>query len=385
MIFLYYKRMQKIHFIQKKEFIQLFRKNTLPFDLFMKKANVRTSKGELVPIQEYMKNSTVSTKSLRKLHDNIINRENYLSRFYDTSLEPREPLTINDKPMLTNVLNNNSEVKYKNVIRNMYFREILRDTQSGFPNVSNYWSVVENLYLHDIIDYKLLTPSAIHYMEEGRLGSVFSSFYFRASIMNPYLVYSINKSILRGNRVFTPTLGWSSYAYGFLESGATEYVGNDIISSVCLKTTKLIRQFYPHCIHEITCSPSEDLHNNPNFMKKYTNHFDTVFFSPPYYRLELYSGKQQSTQRYKTYEDWLQKYWKSTVQLCFTLLQDHGKMCYIISDYGSKDDQVNLVNDMNKISEEVGFKKLKIYKMHNKSVHVNKQDDNSESICVFKK
>jgi len=374
-----------MNFIKKEEFPRLFRKNTISFDNFMKKAQVRSSNGDLKPIAEHIKPFDIHQKTAQQSNNNIVNRNEYLGRFYDTSLEPVLPLTIDEKPMPIITLNNNAEVKYKNIIRNMYYREILKDTQSGFSNVTNYWTVIEELYLHNIIDYKLLTPSAIHYTEEGRLGSVFSSFYFRASIMNPYLVYSINKRILKGKKIFTPTLGWSSYSYGFLESGATEYVGNDVIPSVCKKTGEFIRKFYPDRIFDITCSPSEELSNKTGFMKKYKNHFDTVFFSPPYYRLELYAGKMQSTQRYKTYEAWLEGYWRKTVQLCHDVLQKEGKMCYIISDYGSDNKEVTLVSDMNRITQEVGFKKIKIHKMLNKSVAVNKQDDNSESICVFMK
>ena len=76
--------------------------------------------------------------------------------------------------------------------RNMHYKDILQNTTSDFANNPSYLDVIEDLYIHNIIDYKLLTPSALHYMREGRLGSNYSSFYFRASIMNPYLVYSLN-------------------------------------------------------------------------------------------------------------------------------------------------------------------------------------------------
>jgi hypothetical protein len=82
-------------------------------------------------------------------------------------------------------------------------------------------------------------------MKKGRLGSVFSSYYFRASIMNPYLVYSLNHSLLKGTKIFTPTLGWTSYCYGFLECPMVkEYVGTDVIKSVYDKTCKFIKENY---------------------------------------------------------------------------------------------------------------------------------------------
>jgi hypothetical protein len=242
-----------------------------------------------------------------------------------------------------------------------------------------------DLYKKNIIDYKLLTPSAIFYMKEGRLGSVFSSYYFRASIMNPYLVYSLNKSVLKGTRIFTPTLGWCSYVYGFLEcSEVIEYVGTDVIPEVCDKTRDFIKTHSPLISNEIFCKPSEKLLNSKAFQTKYKNHFDVVFFSPPYYRLELYNGGEQSTIQYKTYEEWLKKYWRKTMELCYFVLQPGGKMCYILSGYGSENtkEQYDLIRDMNGIAEE--YFMLKMMKpMYNKDVHVTKHKETAEKIMVF--
>ena len=166
----------------------------------------------LVPLTEYIKTKDkISNDDITLLLENIKNRNEYLSRFYDVSLKVPESLTISDAPMKNKQMSNNSLVKYKNVIRSMFYKEILKDTKSGVENNPTFFDVLEDLYVNKIIDYKILTPSAIHYMKNRRLGSVFSSFYFRASIMNPYLVYSLNRSVLKGTRIFTPTLGWCSY------------------------------------------------------------------------------------------------------------------------------------------------------------------------------
>jgi hypothetical protein len=232
--------------------------------------------------------------------------------------------------------------------------DILQNTKSGIDNVPTFMDVLTDLYLNNIIDYKILTPSSLHYMNEGRLGSVFSSFYFRASIMNPYLVYSLNHSVLKGTRIFTPTLGWTSYCYGFLEyPSVIEYVGTDVIPSVCKTTAKFAREHSPNTTVDIYCKPSEQLFKSKVFMDKYVNHFDVVFFSPPYYRLELYDGENQSTTKYDTYEKWLDKYWSATIQLCKHVLQPGGRLCYILSGYGSENTKENydLLEDMNAITK----------------------------------
>jgi hypothetical protein len=296
-------------------------------------------------------------------------------------------LNIDDEPMKNKAMNNNELITYKNVIRNMHYKDILQNTKSGIENIPSFIDVLRDLYLNYIIDYKILTPSAIHYMEAGRLGSVFSSFYFRASIMNPYLVFSLNESVLKGSRIFTPTLGWTSYCFGFLESPKViEYVGTDVISSVCKKTAEFSKKHYPNKITDIYCQPSEKLAKSPAFLRKYREHFDVVFFSPPYYRLEMYPGENQSTTQYKSYEEWLAGYWEETIKLCHHVLIKGGKLCYILSGYGSQNTeaQYDLLGDMNKITKKY-FNLRSQQPMYNKDVHVTKHKETAEKIMIFTK
>jgi hypothetical protein len=267
----------------------------------------------------------------------------------------------------------------------MHYQDILQNTKSGIENVPTYMDVLIDLYINNIIDYKILTPSSRFYIKNGRLGSVFSSYYFRASIMNPYLVYSLNKSLLHGTRIFTPTLGWTSYCYGFLDcEEVVEYVGTDVIPSVCSKTNDFATTRYPTRKIDIYCQPSEGLARSKSFINKYRNHFDVVFFSPPYYRLELYKGKDQSTNKYKTYEEWLDGYWEETIKLCHTVLQKGGKLCYILSGYGSENtkEQYDLIKDMNIITKKY-FQLKSTQPMYNKNVHVTEHKEPSEKIMLF--
>jgi hypothetical protein len=335
-----------------------------------------------VKLTEYMqtKDKLVSA-DIKLLFENIHNRNEYLTRFYETSLKVPDSLAITDAPMKNKQMNNNALVKYKNVIRNMFYKEILKDTKSGIDNNPTFFDVLEDLYVRNIIDYKILTPSAIHYMKNGRLGSVFSSFYFRASIMNPYLVYSLNQSVLHGTRIFTPTLGWCSYCYGFLESpGVIEYVGTDVIASVCKKTTQFASEYYPNKSVKIYNSPSESL-LTPKFIDQYKNHFDVVFFSPPYYRLEMYPGTNQSTTKYKTYEEWLAGYWEKTIQLCHLVLAPGGKLCYILSGYGTNN-EFDLLKDMNQVTKKY-FKLKSQQPMFNKNVNLTEHRETGETIMIF--
>lgn len=365
-------------------FLGFFRSDknkTNSFADFLNTAQVKSG-NKMTPLKTYMKAQEIAKDDIRMIYDHIVNRNEYLTRFYNTSMHS-DHLDIVEKAMPKSHLDNNKLVNYKNIIRNIHFRNILQKTKSGLANVPSFLDVLFDLYLRNIIDYKIVTPSAIHYIREGRIGSVFSSFYFRASILNPYLVYSLNHSVLHGEKIFTPTLGWTSYAYGFAECPMTrEYVGVDVIPDVCKKTAEFLKR-YPDIKNEIICKPSEDLLLDTVFMKRYRAHFDTVFFSPPYYELELYPGKDQSTDRYKTYEEWLAGYWGKTIALSHHVLKPGGTLSYILSSGGGKS-QTNILEDMNKITK--GYFKLKgIIPMYNKNVHMTADShrETSEKIMVF--
>ena len=354
---------------------------------FIETANVSLSNHNVVSLSKYMKQNKIKKQDIKLLLENIENRIEYLTRFYNTSLKVDENNNkiVDIQPMKKHNLDNNSNVQYKNLIRNLHYKEILQETKSGFENTPSYLEIIVNLYTKNLIDYKLLTPSSIFYMKNGRLGSVFSSYYFRASILNPYLVFSLQESVLKGTKVFTPTLGWSSYLFAFLQSShLKEYVGTDVIPSVCSKTRELGKQYEQSV--KIYCKASEDLYKSKVFLKNYKKHFDLVFFSPPYFKLELYDSENQSTDRYDKLEDWLKEYWENTIKLCYEVLEKNGKLCYILSGYGSHDKNsfIDLVGKMNEITKEY-FSKVEIIDMYNKNVHSTKHRETGEKIMVFKK
>lgn len=367
--------------ITLKQFLSLFQNKKGLFSTFLKIAKVEVGENK-IPLKEYIKNKNIEIDSIKLLFENIQNKDEYLTRFYNKSLQyDPQQIQIIEKPMKKNNMNNNSQVQYKNIIRNIFFLDILKNTKSGMENNPTFLDILDNLYNHWIIDYKILTPSAIHYMKENRLGSVFSSYYFRASILNPYLIYSLNQSIFHAKTVFTPTLGWGSYYYGFSESGIQEYVGVDVIPKVCKNIETFSKNYYPQIKTDIICCPSENLLINRGFKNKYKNYFDLIFFSPPYFKLELYTGGKQSTTQYPTYESWLENYWEKTIQLCRHLIHEKGNLCYILSSYG-KDDECDLLKDMNNITKKY-FKLKNIQPMYNKNVNVTSHRDTNEKIMIF--
>ena len=336
----------------------------------------------LVPLVQYIDEH--ANRDIVPLFNHIVNREQYLTRFYNTSLCV---VDILPEPQLATILNNNSQPLMKNRIRNLFLKEILCDTKSGFENIPTYLDVLFNLYQYpdSIIDYKLITPSAIQYAKNGRIGSVFSSFYFRASIMNPALVYNIRAHFFpNAKTIMTPTMGWTSYLNGF-SYGPTKldhYVGIDVIDSVCVKShthTPLTFGTGPCKINIYKC-PSELITTRiPEFITQYTNYFDAIFFSPPYYRMELYDSPDQSTTNYKTYGNWLSQYWEETVKLCKTCINpDGGIFSYVVSPFDNHD----LPTDLKVITEKY-FRLLHVVPIYNKNVNSTKHRKPNDSLYVF--
>lgn len=374
-----------IFLLSKQKFLENFRKKKQSFQEFMKTSVVLNYRGDKIPLSEYAKMRNLSHEDLQLVYRQSTEPDIYLSAFYDRSLQVDKETYLDDlsrePAMPRNAIDNDQKTKYKNLIRNLFYHEILEETQSGLANIKSFLTVVKGFYLRGEIDYKLLTPSALHYMRQNKISSNFSSFYFRASIMNPYLVMSLQECYFKAERVFTPTLGWGSYLTGFLASNRfpiRQYVGVDVIPSVCRKVEAMI----PDEVEgEIVCRGSEVLAKDARFLAKYRGVFDTVFFSPPYYELEMYAGDKQSVRQYKTYEEWLAGYWVPTMGLCDVVLKRGGMMCFIISDY----DKYPLVNDLKKGAVQSGsFKFLRKIPMLNKQVNYRGKD-RGEQILFFRR
>jgi len=92
------------------------------------------------------------------------------------------------------------------------------------------------------------------------------------------------------------------------------------------------------------CTPSEKM---TDVIDK---EYDKVFFCPPYYDLELYGGSElQSTSLYETYEEWLDLYWRKTVNECDSVLKSGGLFCFVM---GRLCRGYEMGNDMRNIAQE---------------------------------
>jgi hypothetical protein len=367
-------------FISKNKYISRFNKrhnHPSTFDSFKKHARVKLSNGSYRYLNEYSKQIQQILYQIT-----VIMKDTILTNFYNRSLNVNSNLITGSStksPMKLNELSNMKEPQYKNIIRNLHYIGILKNTNSDLPNLRPYLCVLEDLYKHWIIDYKMVTPSAIHYFSNNQIGSVLSSFYFRASIMNPYLVYSILSKFSPNTSIFTPTLGWSSYLLGASKlPNLKRYTGIDILPKVCKKTKKLADTIAPTTETTIICSRSETLSKNKTFRKAHRAKYDIVYFSPPYYKLEQYEDVMDT---YTSFDDWYNKYWVPTINLCWHVLKKNGKLMFILSLYGIHK------NNLSQMITAVKMKDIKYrkYPIRNNQSDINANTDNTEYLYVFEK
>jgi tRNA1(Val) A37 N6-methylase TrmN6 len=191
--------------------------------------------------------------------------------------------------------------------------------------------------------------------------------------------------------LFSPVLSWGSYLPAFMHTNNYKnYVGVDVMKNVCDK----VRKFGEWYINEtndanknieIICSPSEKLYNS-KFDKKYTGYFDTCLWCPPYFDMEIYSEGEQSIKSYPNYEDWLEKYFETTVKLCKRILKKDGIIAIIVNNYFSLNKVLYpLVDDFNKICLK-NFKLLEIIYLQNRTspLRVNNKD-RMERLYIYRK
>lgn len=364
------------------DWLKQFDLNKITLKQFINRYKIRSERTLLRTLKQHIKEKRITNEQVKTLYKHLVlGKEKYLRNFYRYSLKINKDLNLdNIKPSLNNRLNSS----YKNIIRNMYYKELLYNTvPDTYASVGNvpFLKILYRIFNDNLIDNKLVTPSGLDMLKRGLFSNILSGFYFRASILNPAVINTISKRYFKGNKVFTPTLGWSSYMYGMLcNDKITEYVGTDVIKYVCKNTKELGNMFFPEKKINIYCTPSEKLKLNKTFMNKYKKYFNTIFFSPPYYKLEIYEGDMQSTKVYKTYNDWLSGYWEETIKLCKHVLKKGGKLIYIVSGYGEK--YQNLSIDMNTITKKY-FKYNSLAYLDNVNIGMTKHRLNKETIYIF--
>lgn len=294
-------------------------------------------------------------------------------------LKKRIPVSLIIKgtcPDGTTIISGSGGTYSRRIIRNIYLESLSNITRLktdenqslGNPtNTGDYYSVlrcVQNLIQYQLMHHCILLPCNYKKILSKDIKLFMNTVIGRAtmlpSIFNPTTCVSIFEKIMKPlcqqtewtGRIFTPVMGWSSYLLAFLNSPSYKhYVGTDVITEVVDKSRTLL-DFFGTKTGKIYHCPSEDLDKNHAFISSYPNYFDTVFFSPPYFKLERYDSDNQSSDVYPTLDLWFDGYWRPTIKLVYETLKPGGVMCYVVNDY--KDENGNLVR-LNKPMKEICY------------------------------
>ena len=125
-----------------KKWLKLFNLESISKKQFLDTFNVKTKK--LIPLKHYLNTKKLSKEDIDVLYFFIIeNKEQYLINFFNKSLK----ISDLDLTNITVSFSNNKNPKYKNLIRNIYYKDILLYTKTEIPNIRPFLEVLLELFL----------------------------------------------------------------------------------------------------------------------------------------------------------------------------------------------------------------------------------------------
>lgn len=366
----------------------------------------------------------------------ITHRHYYLKKFYEAYFAFKDPKQMKwDSLVDLRLEKEKIKDKYykgdlslqkndtsRHIIRNLFYLELLHLTKitNTVKSEISFWDGLDNLYNRLELEDRFFAPSSIGlFIREKSSNKIPSDipiapksfkgfnkrlnyhnlFYLmqgyqpKASIINPYFIHWTMENLFKfknktNRKLLTPVMSWGSYLVAYMHTkGWNEYVGIDVMKSVCKKTNYLAKYYNRSDEVNIYCEPSEKLFRDNKFMSKYKNYFDLIYICPPYYDMEIYHEGDQSIKLYKTYKEWLNGYWRPTVKLMYNCCMKGGYVAIIINNYYSLDGTYYpLVDDMCKIVKDEKFKMLGYYYLMNRTspLRMNKKD-RTERLMIFNK
>lgn len=325
----------------------------------------------------------------------VVHREDYLRKFYRAYFRFKDDMASEkwdfvDLQVGEKIISMQKNDASRRVIRNLFHLELLNDTTvtNSVKSHVPFWKSLVNLYNRLELEDRLFAKSSLDLFlrPKSKKGAdetnynamfyLFQAYQPKASIINPYVVWYIlhgggGFAVERkreAQKILTPVMSWGSYLLAFLKSDKyTEYVGIDVMPGV-IKKCKDMYSKWPNAEErkgknmKLFLCPSEKLPSkHASYFGeggKYDKYFDTIMLCPPYFDMEIYPDGKQSVTLYPKYSDWLEGYWRKTVEVMRRCMKKDGHLYLIINDYVSLDGvKYSLVKDMTDIMVEEGFKK----------------------------
>ncbi len=133
----------------------------------------------------------------------------------------------------------------------------------------------------------------------------------------------------KAEHVLDFSMGWGDRLAGFCAANGTKsYVGLDPNTSLFEGYNRQVHLYQQDKEISFFNSAAEDFD-----FSGYTDRFDLIFSSPPYFDIERYTNEyNQSWKRYKKLDDWLEKFLYTTIRNMLPTLKSGGHLALNISD-----------------------------------------------------
>lgn len=251
---------------------------------------------------------------------------------------------------------------YMPSFRNMYMK--LLELNNNFPNEWDKTNIVIREFPEH---YENIDSLADHFVEHVRIKSRISNeisplnawkeikkknmnipdndrekrelVYYKSkgcNLFNPvYAMYLFKNS----EKILDIASGWGDRLIAaYASNSVKQYRGWDTNPELIDVYKRLALECSKHTSKElnwkIECAPFENQDDHFTENGDLNGYFDTVIASPPYEYHEIYDGEQTSTNRYKTRDEWYNKYYFKILELIEKALMKGGKIILYIPSKG---------------------------------------------------
>jgi hypothetical protein len=210
-----------------------------------------------------------------------------------------------------------------------------------------------------------ITPSQI------TIGAKNSGLASMGSIYKPLVAKTIYQQYVKEDSVVLDySCGFGTRLIGLMACGFknVKYIGYEPNTETYNNLITMSKYFGFNV--DIKCCGSED--------EVFIDKVDFAFSSPPYYDAEIYCNEaSQSINKFPEYNDWLNGYWRKTVQNIKFMLKDDGMFGINVGGMANEKMQ-KLEQDVAKIIEEEGFKLIDTIYMKTSKSHLSAKKGNDE-------
>ena len=252
-------------------------------------------------------------------------------------------------------------------------------------NGNNYKSLWTKENLERAFNLELKTTKSKPDIPRGQGETIFTNIFeiLKRIKFNPVTIYSplMTKSILKTldcKTVFYPCIGWGGRMIGTCSIDG-EYVGCEPYTSTFYGLQRIKEELNLQNVTLYNC-PVEDILNDKKLSSKT---FDCCLTSPPYYNLEIYCNEEtQSINKYKTYNEWLDKFIEPIIK--YVSIHCTKYSCWSVKNFKT-DKQYNLYDDIVHLHKKYGWIYYTEYSVKKQNKKNKKADGDITYIFVPKK